>query len=264
MASANWGSSPRMRGARAAPLPSQLGRGIIPAYAGSTPRLALVPGGGVGSSPRMRGALTFYAVWKRRYRIIPAYAGSTLSTERAIVRPWDHPRVCGEHSRLFNPMQSLQGSSPRMRGAPPYLHLWGRPYRIIPAYAGSTTAPERPSWRCRDHPRVCGEHYTLVFLIQRMMGSSPRMRGAPASRALEIGLRRIIPAYAGSTQEGSPSPRSKRDHPRVCGEHHASRILGARGAGSSPRMRGARRVLIAKEHGGRIIPAYAGSTRWNS
>ena len=51
-----------------------------------------------------------------------------------------------------------------------------------------------------------------------------------------------------------------RDHPRVCGEHQ-NNILQTHGClGSSPRMRGARRVPARREGVGGIIPAYAGST----
>ena len=71
---------------------------IIPAYAGSTPEYTAQHFVRSGSSPHTRGAL-------RR-------AG------RRIRRPWDHPRIRGEHP-----------ISPRWAFSNP---------RIIPAYAGST------------------------------------------------------------------------------------------------------------------------------
>ena len=91
------GSSPRMRGARYDLYADVCGKGIIPAYAGSTfeeccmsrnrrdhPRVCgehsvghVHPREAGGSSPRMRGA----PLWRRRcwraVGIIPAYAGST-------------------------------------------------------------------------------------------------------------------------------------------------------------------------------------------
>ena len=70
----------------------------------------------------------------------------------------------------------------------------------------------------------------------------------------------IIPAYAGSTTGLSIYNDSKGDHPRVCGEHLASRSHVCAEPGSSPRMRGARtRKRCARVYRG-IIPAYAGST----
>ena len=46
----------------------------------------------------MRGALNPYILHKFGDGIIPAYAGSTLKTIVIMLKHWDHPRVCGEHS----------------------------------------------------------------------------------------------------------------------------------------------------------------------
>ena len=90
---------------------------------------------------------------------------------------------------------------------------------IIPAYAGSTRHGSILAIDIQDHPRVCGEHITVVRHRRLPSGSSPRMRGALSEFGRKIVGGRIIPAYAGSTacphQAGGPS----RDHPRVCGEH---------------------------------------------
>ena len=49
------------------------------------------------------------------------------------------------------------------------------------------------------HPRVCGEHpkdkNTRVYLL----GSSPRLRGAPVQDPRPVGDGGLIPASAGST-----------------------------------------------------------------
>ena len=131
---------------------------------------------------------------------------------------------------------------------------------IIPAYAGSTRLAHR--WRCRrtDHPRVCGEHLHECQRTGLDPGSSPRMRGAH----LHINTRKygagIIPAYAGSTWSCRDHTGPAWDHPRVCGEHLATKAQDEKRDGSSPRMRGARgRVFSSKFRLG-IIPAYAGST----
>ena len=71
--------------------------------------------------------------------------------------------------------------------------------RIIPAYAGSTGYGDATHMTRRDHPRVCGEHYTVATIFIILMGSSPRMRGAPRVAGMARITRRIIPAYAGST-----------------------------------------------------------------
>ena len=91
-------------------------------------------------------------------------------------------------------------------------------------------------------------------------GSSPRMRGAPPTCRSTRTRARIIPAYAGSTRLEPLSEGRQRDHPRVCGEHHALAPSSSSSQGSSPRMRGALLLLLDGRLGAGIIPAYAGST----
>ena len=86
------------------------------------------------------------------------------------------------------------------------------------------------------------------------------MRGARIRKCLLLLLRRIIPAYAGSTFGDGLTGVGLWDHPRVCGEHGLGAAVGWRGGGSSPRMRGARHGHAQGGDGLGIIPAYAGST----
>ena len=131
------GSSPHTRGAL-----GQLGnrfrsKGIIPAYAGSTPRarscsyrrwdhprirgehsfIVSKDGSRGGSSPHTRGAPAIQPARFVAHGIIPAYAGST--TTRAIyrTRSRDHPRIRGEHQKRPSHDQGRRGSSPHTRGA---------------------------------------------------------------------------------------------------------------------------------------------------
>ena len=92
-------------------------------------------------------------------------------------------------------------------------------------------------------------------------GSSPHTRGAPSQRSERESCVRIIPAYAGSTcRRGADSPRPG-DHPRIRGEHDTRVQDAANVFGSSPHTRGARCFVGRRDPGGRIIPAYAGSTQ---
>ena len=77
----------------------------------------------------------------------------------------------------------------------------------------------------------------------------------------ELGEFRIIPAYAGSTASEAVDSILSSDHPRLRGEHSAVRIHIGRECGSSPPTRGAPRTPRSHNRRGRIIPAYAGSTR---
>ena len=112
--------------------------------------------------------------------------------------------------------------------------------RIIPADAGNTKTFIRLSPDGRDHPRGCGEHFSVVESMVVLGGSSPRMRGT-----LELIIdggddRRIIPADAGNTTRPMGRGLSPADHPRGCGEHTI--------------------VQRCYRHMMRIIPADAGNT----
>ena len=155
------GSSPHTRGALRPLCRSLWLRGIIPAYAGSTPardangwhrwdhprirgehQLSYVGSNGeVGSSPHTRGALEVHAQVKSEAGIIPAYAGSTSFHPWCIANAWDHPRIRGEHCVHTSTPSSAMGSSPHTRGARIVRELEAIYGGIIPAYAGSTHRP---------------------------------------------------------------------------------------------------------------------------
>ncbi len=173
------GSSPRVRGARAAQGRGEQLIGLIPA--------------------RVRRA----HLLQRRVRgmggLIPARAGSTLPGGGAGSRRRAHPRACGEHPVICSRPVMSQGSSPRVRGAQ---FRWCRQSSrggLIPARAGST-----PTGICgvriwRAHPRACGEHTNQVQDNLVAAGSSPRVRGALFFGDPSGGFPGLIPARAGST-----------------------------------------------------------------
>ena len=97
--------------------------------------------------------------------------------------------------------------------------------------------------------------------VLRSRGSSPRMRGAQSISESGQLHKRIIPAYAGSTEDLRWGIKGEWDHPRVCGEHFHRCCTCYHCWGSSPRMRGARPQGSGKTLSAGIIPAYAGSTR---
>ena len=155
----NKGSSPHTRGAPAGSGEGPMSSRIIPAYAGSTSPLVAATLTPVGSSPHTRGAQPFGAdAGIDCVGIIPAYAGSTLSCRSFRRRPWDHPRIRGEHAEVSTTRTFRTGSSPHTRGAPSATHISSRSWRIIPAYAGSTVDPTPESRQYWDHPRIRGEH----------------------------------------------------------------------------------------------------------
>ena len=197
---------------------------------------------------------------KHVHGIIPAYAGNTRLRPLIRVFPWDHPRVCGEHVRGPSHLGHVVGSSPRMRGTPGADGDAPLEHGIIPAYAGNTKGDVEIFNAVRDHPRVCGEHWSDGWLSILHKGSSPRMRGTPASAAVRFLVNGIIPAYAGNTVVEPVSRYALRDHPRVCGEHRHASDRRSMATGSSPRMRGTPETPSFSEIRLGIIPAYAGNT----
>ena len=152
------------------------------------------------------------------------------------------------------------GSSPHTRGAPKPTHWTGRRWRIIPAYAGSTSRKLMDlAWRA-DHPRIRGEHDTGNEAVVDVDGSSPHTRGAHPV-VLRYGDRLgIIPAYAGSTREDGARAAHFTDHPRIRGEHVPVSVMPVSRCGSSPHTRGAPHSASSPLLDDGIIPAYAGST----
>ena len=138
-------------------------------------------------------------------------------------------------------------------------HLRPQP-GIIPAYAGNTCRITGTPSDVRDHPRVCGEHYTYDSADITGMGSSPRMRGTLAFGHDLLAAPGIIPAYAGNTELAGTAYMAGRDHPRVCGEHLYLLLLALVIVGSSPRMRGTLQSGRVHFVDFGIIPAYAGNT----
>ena len=178
----------------------------------------------------------------------------------------DHPRMRGEHLRIRCRRRRPRGSSPHARGALHPLLRDARRAGIIPACAGSTRLSGLPPRRRRDHPRMRGEHRKASESGASSPESSSHARGAqfrsPPRRA-RVG---IIPACAGSTC-GLPGCRaSRRDHPRMRGEHAAGAWWEPQTKGSSQHARGALEAYGLVALAGGIIPACAGSTyrRWRS
>ena len=254
------GSSPHARGARASSSYSTGKKGIIPACAGSTrgwipprgrgrdhprmrgehPCLAAFEPRPPGSSPHARGALRKGVKQMQINGIIPACAGSTNGLPRRRGDHGDHPRMRGEH-------HGTDG-------------LHGRVSGIIPACAGSTALLSLVIAAGQDHPRMRGEHLSEPKTPGSVVGSSPHARGAHPLRHGLLLAPGIIPACAGSTTNVIAAGHCTKDHPRMRGEHFASRSPACHAVGSSPHARGAlvvRNLELALDG---IIPACAGST----
>ena len=213
------GPSPRARGAHLEKDQAPGFPGTIPACAGSTrgaaqsrgilgdhPRVRGEHGEVVtdaeyaqGPSPRARGAPLPCCDITRPSGTIPACAGSTQTQKQDPRHVGDHPRVRGEHSVPEVLAASMSGPSPRARGAPrTHVRRVGGT-GTIPACAGSTRRSGSVRAATRDHPRVRGEHSTVVLPRSPWLGPSPRARGAHMLRRDQTAEMGTIPACAGST-----------------------------------------------------------------
>ncbi len=110
-----------------------------------------------------------------------------------------HPRVRGEHSSRCFRRISTAGSSPRSRGTWNNEQPLTGTRRFIPAFAGNMRLTGGIVCPYTVHPRVRGEHISLVCHAIPASGSSPRSRGT------------CRPRIVGGTRPPV--------HPRVRGEH---------------------------------------------
>ena len=192
--------------------------------------------------------------------ITPAYAGKSGTFAMPQFTQRDHPRLCGEKRCTGNFSGHDDGSPPPMRGkVKPFLcplcHKG-----ITPAYAGKSLFTFRKVMRLRDHPRLCGEKYSVYFLPLYGIGSPPPMRGKVIVDPVAETTSRITPAYAGKSVASAYTLRSSWDHPRLCGEKTIKICLTLWKTGSPPPMRG---KAIHKREAVRvpgITPAYAGKS----
>ena len=169
--------------------------------------------------------------------------------------------MCGEHARQAERTVRRSGSSPHVQGAPLACEFFDCQHGIIPACAGSTASYCSISGLSRDHPRMCGEHYSHFVEHLQASGSSPHVRGALSRTRNGHQTLGIIPACAGSTVAEWVNQRQGRDHPRMCGEHVVYATIFAKLRGSSPHVRGAQSREIRDAEACGIIPACAGSTK---
>ena len=152
------------------------------------------------------------------------------------------------------------GSSPRMRGKLKTLNDAGYKSRLIPAHAGKTRNPAHRPPLNRAHPRACGENGRDVRQERSQAGSSPRMRGKRRKQRDRSQSEGLIPAHAGKTSSRAPRRWKSRAHPRACGENTKRLFFVAMVRGSSPRMRGKRKSVLAEIIQRGLIPAHAGKT----
>ena len=146
----------------------------------------------------------------------------------------------GEHLTGRASISRNRGSSPHARGTQRGRDMGYFVIRLIPACAGNTRWQSPTSRRRTAHPRMRGEHISVLVPPEIRPGSSPHARG---------------------TRRGRSSSRPGRTaHPRMRGEHAGTLSNSAGQCGSSPHARGTPFAARTCECFWRLIPACAGNT----
>ena len=232
------GSSPRLRGTRAATRTLAERRRFIPAPAGNT-------------SSRDAG--------RSLRRFIPAPAGNTPMHVGVPACDAVHPRACGEH-RHRRARRTASPVHPRACGEhASTASAQSSAKRFIPAPAGNTRQPSDARRHAAVHPRACGEHALCDGIVRRAhavhpracgehgvssapsgssAGSSPRLRGTPEASAARLQSSGSSPRLRGTRAAERRPSRLHAVHPRACGEHDNAIGEPILPSGSSPRLRG--------------------------
>ena len=115
---------------------------------------------------------------------------------------------------------------PISRGSPPLAReslRCNRPAplraRITPACAGITLYRNIHIRSCRDHPRLRGNHGKEAIELWADLGSPPLARESLLLDRLDQRRAGITPACAGITTMYLSMSASRRDHPRLRGNH---------------------------------------------
>ena len=115
-----------------------------------------------GSPPLARGTQAFDNGWWQSDGITPACAGNTAVIFLPCPEVKDHPRLRGEHSIFRAPSAQGNGSPPLARGTHTICSQEYMDYRITPACAGNTETGKPPEMFYQDHPRLRGEHRSIM------------------------------------------------------------------------------------------------------
>ncbi len=254
------GSPPRVRG-----LPFLLylfpyNSRITPACAGTT-RGTILSRICAGDHPRVCGDYSEREChWYVCLGSPPRVRGLLIHIRHCSIPPMDHPRVCGDYDRYQRKTYDSIGSPPRVRGLRSSRETVKSSQGITPACAGTTRFVSFPHRQGQDHPRVCGDYYTVLTVRLARPGSPPRVRGLLLSILWRRGRGRITPACAGTTWRRGRAFFDGEDHPRVCGDYQTHQILQNIAKGSPPRVRGLRNVGLRFTCLTGITPACAGTT----
>ena len=107
---------------------------------------------------------------------------------------------------------------------------------------------------------MCGDYLCTLYILSRLLGSPPLVRGLPDYDNVSLPDRGITPACAGTTAPGTLREEHVKDHPRLCGDYVELKVDNTTRAGSPPLVRGLQALPHILAILKRITPACAGTT----
>ena len=145
--------------------------------------------------------------------------------------------MCGKNKGLSSRPKFGVGSPPRVREKLISCNVVFTNRRITPACAGKTIDLFAGIGGFRDHPRVCGKNFKVMFSSLVSPGSPPRVREKLIWYGVAFLYFRITPACAGKTPCSAQLEMNSWDHPRVCGKNVVIMEKLKKSLGSPPRVR---------------------------
>ena len=171
-------------------------------------------------------------------RYNPAYAGTTGGVFSGYYAGSIQPRVCGDYHNATRIKNTLNDTTPRMRGLRWTLSSMLLYFRYNPAYAGTTHALHVALLCGAIQPRVCGDYARSALSSATARDTTPRMRGLrPSPTGLWLS-NRYNPAYAGTTSASFRTRLFGQIQPRVCGDYRSHGAREHHTIDTTPRMRG--------------------------
>ena len=110
------------------------------------------------------------------------------------------------------------------------------------------------------HPHACGEYRQSGASWCTKSGSSPRLWGIQSIAGMRDRITRFIPTPVGNTADCDGLLHPYSVHPHACGEYPSGPLSLISGIGSSPRLWGIPRCLLACPACARFIPTPVGNT----
>ena len=162
---------------------------------------------------------------------------------------------------MLLPFDSLNGSSPLVRGSEQLDELAKAVRRFIPARAGIRMFGYALILIISVHPRSCGDQFGNWVFERLNDGSSPLVRGSVGVAQRFIDEGRFIPARAGISARPCALRCPLSVHPRSCGDQPQTQGGHQGQNGSSPLVRGSDLVANWSRSVMRFIPARAGISK---